>query len=63
MIKTAMLYEVREFTGSLYSKRIGFKLRKRKDAVKIAKFLIKKDRDVFLSPVAVSYKDCESVTN
>lgn len=57
MIKTTILYEVREFTGSSYSKRLELKLRKRKSAARIAIRLLKMGRDVFLSPVAVSYKD------
>ena len=55
-LKTVKLYEVREWVGASYSKQLGRHLRGRKHALRIAKRLKGRGRDVFVNPLAVRIK-------
>ena len=50
------LYEVREFIGNGYSKRLSEKLRSEKAALAIQKKMIRKGRDIIIVPLRISKK-------
>jgi hypothetical protein len=54
MTKTTTRYEVREFTGNEYSKRLGRRLRTRDEASRIVKILKKQGRQAFKAPMKVA---------
>jgi len=54
MTKTTTRYQVREFTGSEYSKQLGRRLRTRIEASRIVKILKKQGRNAFVSPLKLA---------
>jgi hypothetical protein len=54
MSKTKKLYELREFIGENYSKLLGRRLRKRKNAMRLVRYLKKQGREVFISGLEIS---------
>ena len=54
MTKTTTRYEVREYTGNEYSKRLGQRLRTRTEASRVCKLLKKQGRSVFAAAMKVA---------
>lgn len=54
MSKQVTRYQIREFVGSNYSRKLGRRLRTREQAVRIVKMLRKAGRDVFSAQMKIA---------
>lgn len=57
-ITTVTLYQIREYIGSNYGKQLGTKLRNRRQAQKLIRYLKKRNRSrtLIASPMTVAYQ-------
>lgn len=53
-MKTVTRYEIREFKGQDYSRRMSSKLRERSAATKLVKRLKKMGHKAFISPIKIA---------